>query len=172
MLNYCTLKHFLPRRLSREPTSKLKRKITKLIKATDWPDNVKSEVTPKSCVPPRFYGLPKIYKLVCPIRPIVNTINPPTYAVSKFLAGLLKPYVGKTEAYVKNSASLVIVLDSIKLVPMDLFVSLDVVSLYTNVPLQQTLQWLEPLFPTSVMALFQCVLTSTYFSYNLQRTIL
>lgn len=60
--------------------------------------------------------------------------------MSKFLTGLLKPLVGKTEAHVKNSASLVALLDSTMLAPTDVIVSLDVVSLYTNVPIQQTLQ--------------------------------
>lgn len=72
----------------------------------------------------------------------------------------------KSETYVKNSAALAPVLDSLTLAPSDLLVSPDVVSLYTKVPVQQTLQWLKPLFPESTLDLFRYVLASTYCMFN------
>lgn len=39
-------------KISWDPTEKIERKVTKLIKATDWPDIIKTEVTPKASVPP------------------------------------------------------------------------------------------------------------------------
>lgn len=83
------------------------------------------------------------------------------YSVSKYLGGLLKPHTGKTEAHVKNSAALVAFLDELILAPIDSPESLDVVSLYTVVPLQHTLDWLQPLFSEPILYLFQRVLTST-----------
>lgn len=132
----------------------------------DWPDAVKDGLILRASVPPSSFGLPKIHKQDCPLRPIVNTIKSPTYFISKYLAGLLKPCVGKTEAYVKNSSALVPALESLVWAPLALFVSLDVVSLYTNVPVQQTLDWLRPFFPGAVINLFRCVLSSTCCMFN------
>lgn len=44
--------------------------------------------------------------------------------------------------------------------------SLDMVSLFTRVQLQEILELLMLLFPRSVAALFHQVLTSTYFMYD------
>lgn len=63
-----------------------------------------------------------------------------TYLISKYLSSLLKPHVEKTDAYVKNSPTLIPDLDSLILTASDLLVSLDLVSLYTNIPIQQTLE--------------------------------
>lgn len=114
----------------------------KFIKTTDWPDVIKAELTPRTSVPRRllFYGLPTVHKQGCLLRPIVNMINSPTYMVSKYLARLLKPYVGKSDAFVINSAALVpMLLDTLILAPTHILVILDVVPLCTNVLLQQTL---------------------------------
>lgn len=54
-------------------------------------------------------------------------------------------------------------LDSIILPSGDLLVSLDVVSLFTRVPLETMLSLLEPLFPTEVVDLFRFVISSAYF---------
>lgn len=41
------------------PIGTIERNVIKLIEAIDWPDIIKTEVTPKASVPPRFYGLPR-----------------------------------------------------------------------------------------------------------------
>lgn len=94
---------------------------------------VSSLLIPKTSVATRMYGLLKVHKVGCPLRPIVNTIGLHTlYAMSQFLAGLLKPYIRKTSTYVKNSAALVDTLDGLILAPTDIMLILDVVSLYTR----------------------------------------
>lgn len=115
------------RRVPRDPTSKVERQMTKVIKETDWPDVIKTELIQRALVPPRFYGLPKVHIQGCPLRPIVNKINSPTYVVSKYVAGLLKPHIDKSDAFVKNSSALVPVLDVLVLAPTDIWVSLGVV---------------------------------------------
>ena len=50
---------------------------------------------PTGCVPPKFYGLPKIHKPDTPLRPIVSSCGSVTYGVAKELAKILKPLVGK-----------------------------------------------------------------------------
>ena len=84
---------------------------------------------------PRFYGLPKIHKSEIPLRPIVSFVNSPTYGFSSFLANILSPVVGNTENTVKNSCHFAefvrgktLKADQVQLV------SFDVVSLFTNIP--------------------------------------
>jgi hypothetical protein len=54
-------------------------------------------------------------------------------------------------------------LQSIKIQPEELMVSFDVVSLFTNVPIGDSLKLLSQHFEEDVLALFQHTLTSTYF---------
>ena len=63
------------------------------------------------------------------MRPIFNTIVGPTYLLAKFLAQKLKPLVGRTDSFVKDSTSFINELKDIKLDPRDILVSFDVVSL-------------------------------------------
>ena len=51
---------------------------------------------PTGCVPPKFYGLPKIHKPDTPLRPIVSSCGSVTYGVAKELAKILKPLLGKS----------------------------------------------------------------------------
>lgn len=76
--------------------------------------------------------------------------------------GLTKPCLGKPEAHVWNSAQLVKQLEAVTLALTDGLISLDVVSLFTRVPISVTLE----LFPEATVKLFEFVLTSTYFSYK------
>jgi hypothetical protein len=49
------------------------------------------------------YGLPKVHKDDFPLRPIVCSINAPTYNLSNFFSSILKNVVGKTSSFVKDS---------------------------------------------------------------------
>lgn len=73
-----------------------------------------------------------------------NAIRTSTYEVAKYLASLLKLFLGKTDFHVKNSATLAQSLDEVQISSEDLLFSLDVVFLFTRVPLEPTLALLEP----------------------------
>ena len=90
----------------------------------------------------RAYGLPKIHKdyINLPkVRLIVDTTNTPHYDIGKYLASLLSPLT-HNEYTVKDSSEAA---ERIWKIPPDhfeqgyQFVSLDVTSLFTNVPLQR-----------------------------------
>ena len=83
---------------------------------------------------PRFYGLPKIHKPEIPLRPIVSFVNSPTYGVSSFLVKILSPVVGNTENTVKNSCHFAEFVRGKTLKADQVLVSFDVVSLFTNIP--------------------------------------
>ena len=69
-----------------------------------------------------------------PLRPIVSSVNSPTYGVSSFLAKILSPVVGNTEYTVKNSCHFAEFVRGKTLKADQVLVSFDVVSLFTNIP--------------------------------------
>ena len=68
------------------------------------------------------------------MRPIVPFVNSPTYGVSSFLAKILSTVVGNTENTVKNSCHFAEFLRGKTLKGDQVLVSFDVVSLFTNIP--------------------------------------
>ena len=50
-------------------------------------------------LPPRFYGLPKVHKNGCPLRPIVSFISTPTYNLFKHVAKILRPNPEKPDEW-------------------------------------------------------------------------
>ena len=117
-------------------------------------------------LPPRLYGLPKVRKDDIPLRPIVNSIGSPTYALSRHLADLLRPHIGQMNLYIKDSTHFIDKINDTTLQETDLLVSFDVVSLLTNVPLHDTMTHIRNIFPEDITALFHHTLMSTYFQWN------
>jgi len=121
---------------------------------------------PAGSRPPRLYGLPKIHKEGVPLRLIVSNIGAPTYQISKYLAGLLNRITGNSAHHVKNSFQFVQTLKSLRVQPEDLMVRFDLVSLFTNVPIVDSLELLSQHFEDDVLALFKHVQTSTFFCFD------
>ena len=85
----------------------------------------------------RIYGLPKVHKTDIPMRPIVSSIGTYSYELSKYLVDLLKPLT--TNDYnIKDSFLFVNELNSVRNVPF--MSSFDVTSLFTNIPLEETIE--------------------------------
>ena len=83
--------------------------------------------------------MPKIHKVGVPLRPILSTIGLPTYDLAKWLARILSPLAGKTSSNVKNSVHFVQTVREMTFKENDWMVSFDVVSLFTRVPVDETL---------------------------------
>ena len=83
-----------------------------------------------------IYVLPKTHKKVIPIptRPIVSGCSGPNENISKFLSSLLNPIVKKIRSYVKDSKHLVNIIEATTIQPNSFLVTMDVGSLYTNIP--------------------------------------
>ena len=85
-----------------------------------------------------LYGLPKTHKNGNPIRPIFSAIGTPAYKISKFFVPILNKLT--TNLYtINNSFSFVDYLSKISNVDNLFMVSFDVESLFTNIPLQETI---------------------------------
>lgn len=154
------------RPLNRDPTTSVERKTTNLINRSGLPKDTKKKLISYGSVPPRMYGVPKIHKAEVPLRPIINTIGGPTYALAKFLTGQLQPLVGKCPHHISNSSEFVKILRNITVAPSDLLVSFDVVSLFTRVPVNDAMNLLQPHFQPDIINLFRHALSSTYFLYD------
>ena len=73
---------------------------------------------------------------------------------------------GHAHDHVKNSYHFIQILETLQVQPEDLMVSFDVVSLFTKVPVVDSLSLLSHHFRDGVLALFKHVLTSTYFCHD------
>lgn len=73
-----------------------------------------------------------------PIRPIISNINTATYDLAKFLAKLLSP-LNKSEYTISSTDHLLETLEGKSVPPNHKIVSFDVTSLFTNVPLEYTI---------------------------------
>jgi len=83
---------------------------------------------------PRAYGLPKIHKDNCPLRVIVSSINSPLHSFALFLHQVIFSNIPKAHSHITNSYDLVDKLKSLHVCDHYHLASLDVVSLFTNVP--------------------------------------
>jgi hypothetical protein len=154
------------RRLTRDPTDSTERRTALLLKKSTLTEDICKQLHPSGSRPPRLYGLPKIHKEGVPLRPIVSNIGAPTYQLSKDLAGLLSQLTGNSAHHVRNSFQFVQILESLRVRPDDVMVSFDVVSLFTNVPIMDSLELLSHHFEEDILALFKHVLISTYFCFD------
>ena len=85
----------------------------------------------------QFYLLPKIHKgkIPPPGRPIVSANECPTERISAFVDFFLKPMVLDIKSYLKDTTHFLNVLDTLGTLPPNChLVTLDVTSLYTNIP--------------------------------------
>ncbi|XP_072043001.1 uncharacterized protein [Amphiura filiformis] len=101
------------------------------------------------------------------------------YETSKELARILGPLVGQTQHHVKNSKDLAEDLAEIMIEQGEEFISHDVVSLFTNTPIDKSLEIIKQrvmdddtlgertnLTPEDIMEALEFTLTTTYFSFR------
>lgn len=96
------------------------------------------KILPSGSCPGILYGLPKVHKTGCPFRPIVSSVNTYNYNLASYLVDILRP-ISINQYTVKDSFSFA---DWAKHYRHNnkLMCSLDVTSLFTNVPLDETIQ--------------------------------
>ena len=87
----------------------------------------------------KLYGTCKVHKTSHAVRPIVSMVNTPVYELSKYLDSIIKPLIpGKFS--ISSNAEFIEQLNEFKRKPGDYCMSLDVVSLFTNIPQAETIE--------------------------------
>ncbi|XP_019619742.1 PREDICTED: uncharacterized protein LOC109466463 [Branchiostoma belcheri] len=170
-------------RLKKDPTNNYSDKLTKILRPLKDQELITYEqyrtLYPTSTEPPKFYGLPKVHKPDCPLRPIVATRGSIMYQTAKFVANILAPMVGKTQHHLKNSGELVERMSQVTLDDDESLVSFDVSALFTSVPVEESIVIIRDrltcdsslnertkLSPLQVTELLRLCLTTTYFKYE------
>ncbi|VDO75947.1 unnamed protein product [Schistosoma margrebowiei] len=90
---------------------------------------------------PRLYGLPKVHKTGLPLRPVLDMYNSPYHKTAKFLVRILNPlHKLLVNRSVKDVFDFISKVEHINLNGKRM-ISLDVASLFTNVPLTETIDF-------------------------------
>ena len=126
--------------------------------------------------PGRFYILPNVHKSCNPGRPIVSSNSHPTERISHFIDHHLQPLVHKLPSYVKHTNDFLNKLLTIGKLPSNsLLVTLDVSSLYTNIPHNEGINACDHLLRTdphntiptgTICDLIRMILTMNNFTFN------
>ena len=133
----------------KDPSTKIKTKALeqlKVLKDNEFIDNkLYYYLKPTDSPAPRLYGQPKIQKPGVPIRPIVSHSGSPLYNLKKYIANILKAEnnnvkdVKDEDNNVKNSTTFSNYIRNVPIEDKEIMVSFDVTSLYTNIPIIDTL---------------------------------
>ena len=127
----------------------------------------------------QFYLLPKIHKDMNnpPGRPIVSGSGGPTEKISQFVDHFIGPLVPLSRSYIRDSTHMINILLDYEPTPNMLLCTLDITSLYTNIPHYEGVQAIKEILAihrdinalphnSYIIELLQVVLTNNYFDFN------
>ena len=179
----CNRQHsdtILYKRLTNDITADIQKRVTFYVNRMHN-DQIINETTKQYLLqtdvrPGRFYILPKIHKPGNPGRPIVSSNSHPTERISQFVDHYLQPLVHKLPSYIKDTNDFLNKLFYIgNLPPNSLLVTLDVSSLYTNIPHNEGINACDhflctssntPIPTVTLCDLIRMVLTMNNFTFN------
>jgi hypothetical protein len=134
------------------------------------------KIRPTGSQPGKLYGLCKVHKPNNPLRPVVSMIGTAGYELAKYLDKWIKPCI--PDDYMLNSTTSF--LDKLKAFafnPKDKLISFDVESLFTNVPINETIDLIanyvyaqdedkQPPFKKLIFKRMLTLATGGFFMYN------
>jgi hypothetical protein len=133
-------------KINEDPTLKreknLQSSLNYLRKTGAITDEVYKLIRPVGSKPGILYGLPKVHKPNAPIRPIISSIGAYNYKLAKYLDSILQPLLKKNEYLLKDTFDFVNKVSGLchDKEFLDFLASFDVESLFTNVPLNETIE--------------------------------
>ena len=184
----------------RNPTKRtetdLQKKLLHVKKQGSLSESEYKKLRPSDTAPAAFYGPPKVHKVTLeaaddndtlskdetatiPLRPINSCINSPTYAVSKYLASVLKHLGSESNYAVKNAKEFAHFVNTQKVAEDEQIVSFDVTALFTSVPVDLAMEitkrklsgtdsWKDHtnLSQGEILDLLSFVLSNSYFTFE------
>ena len=169
----------VPRMSAKTVENKVNSTLKKICLQNETPSFVRKSFIGGNTDLPRFYHLIKTHKTgpAIKIRPIVSNTNGPTQRLSWLLANALKPLLKDVPAHLENSLELIKYIQAgdfttNKTLPYPC--SLDVVSLYTSILIQEAItnttdRIHNPIFHLAkqdIKDLLTVTLNNMYFSFN------
>ena len=131
-------------RLDHEPTLDFHKEVENFVQDmwqnTEIDDSVQSYLMRDTKRTPQLYLLPKIHKGINPPpgRPIISANGCPTEKISEFVDHFLNPTLKHLRSFVKDTTHfLKLIYDLGQLPPNCTLVTMDVSSLYTNIPIEE-----------------------------------
>ena len=139
-------------------------------------EKVAGDVKKKYPKTPKFNLRPKIHEESYPGRPVVSSLNCHIANISKYVDYHLQPIVNEIPSYVKDTQDFLKKLEKLKDIPQEsLLVTLDVKSLYTNIPNNEGIKAIKGSYEKCkektvsakvIIALFSLILTLNNFAFN------
>jgi len=128
------------------------------------------------CTLSKAYGLPKIHKENVPFRIIVSSINSTLNAFANYLKKILHNSLPLAKSHVKNSFSLFNTLIGKKIPEEHVLLSLDVRSLFTNIPFELIIEGIKDrwqyiqnetkISKKEFIIAIQFIINSTFFTFD------
>lgn len=134
---------------------------------------------------PILYGLPKIHKKDCPIRPIVSQIDSPAYKLNKYLDYLLTTAEKCIPNLLQDTTKFLQIINTLDALPENcILFTIDVTSLYTVLPHDLVINYvvemytetlnnwhlytpdIRPIPPTLLKEIICIILNQTFFSFR------
>ncbi|XP_064121748.1 uncharacterized protein LOC135226235 [Macrobrachium nipponense] len=139
---------------------------------------VLSKISSRSPSVPYFYGVPKVHKPGCPLRPIIAACGSPQNTLAEWLAQVLSQFLGTfSSAHLQHSFQFIQRVKDSNWVDGRM-ASLDVTALFTNVPLDYVITKLQeehdqgnvtfPIPAEQFFSLIRLCVSSTVFQFNNQ----
>ena len=125
-------------KLNKNPTITIQTKANKIISQLKNSNYITIDISKKhtlyNTVPSKFYCLPKVHKQDLCVRPIVSSIDSPNSGITQLFTDILTASYNKANSYyIKDSFDFASFINGFKLPENYVLISLDVVSLYTNI---------------------------------------
>ncbi|XP_043927758.1 glutamate carboxypeptidase 2-like [Protopterus annectens] len=126
---------------------------------------------------PVMFGIPKVHKNLSdpPMRALIDGRASLSYPCSKFIDSLLSKYLEGIPSICKDSWSLLTNLNDINIDDTINFLTIDVVDLYTSIPHQEAVEWIDLLLTNlgaskndinNITELLDIVLSSNFFLFE------
>ena len=123
--------------IRRNPIETIKKKANELISTLNAAqDGIHLQKIVGDYSPGYIYGNVKTHKANNPLRPIISQVPTPTYSLAKSLNKIITPYI-PSQYTIKSTNDFIDILHSTKC--SGIMASLDVESLFTNVPIDDTI---------------------------------
>jgi len=125
---------------------------------------------------PKAYGLPKIHKINTPFRIIVSSVNTALYQLAAYFHKVISESIGDATSHITSSFELHELICERQVPQNDVLISFDVISLFTNVPIDLALdgisnRWTSIKRNTKIsksdfLYTIEFVLSSSFFTFN------